>query len=68
MRLDQLRLCLCCGSLRVWVRRQPDGTELVACRACRSLVRIDPAPPPGEPGISGRVEVLLPPDRETPTH
>jgi hypothetical protein len=65
---DELRLCLCCGSLRVWVRQQPDGTEFVACRACRCLVKIDPEQADDSSGATGRIEVLLPPVRETPTH
>lgn len=61
------RLCLCCGSLKVWIREQPDGTQFVACRACHCLIRIDPDPP-GDRLLAGHLEVLLPPTRETPSH
>jgi hypothetical protein len=67
VKIEELRLCLCCGSLRVWIRQQPDGTEFVACRACRCLIRIDPNPV-DDPMLAGLVEVLLPPTRETPSH
>jgi hypothetical protein len=62
---EDLRLCLLCGSVRVWTRQHADGTEFIACRACHGLVRIH-KDPPDEPGVDGRVEVLLAPVRDTP--
>jgi hypothetical protein len=62
---NQVKRCVLCRSDDITADAEHDRIFIIACRECGAAVRVE-FDPPDDPGLRGRIEVLVEPTDPAP--